>query len=605
MEQLLKLIRSLETNKLVALVGIFLSVLGFLFYFVNLSNTPDMALLYSNLEQEEAARVVDKLKNAGIEYDIQANGTQILAPSDKIAELRMDMALNGVVSGGSMGYEIFDRSDVLGTSSAMLNINHMRALEGELAKSIKTIGDVQSARVHLVMPKRELFSKEQISPSASVILRMKSGQRLSSNQIQAVQALITSAVPNMTNDKISIIDDKGSLLARGRDGGGATDSFSTQVTMREEYEEKLSRQIEMLLEKTIGADHVRVEVSAEMDFNRTTTQSVDYDPEGQVARTINTTEEGVSSNDSNAAADAVSIQNAVPDEENKNNKGNESKSSSNKVEETTSFEISNKTTTTVHETGHVKRLSVAVLIDGMYTKDNQGKMAYQERSAEEIKQLTELVQTAIGFKAKRGDVVRVINMKFKMPEELKDLEDDPFWKKWLESFDFKKLVEMIIMGIFSLIIVFNFLKPSLSKIISSLEKQPRDEQNKKTESLPAKEKKSNTTVTKNNVSTNDNDTPQSVIIHRQQQAPQRAGPQIIFADGQPDNFPQDMIASYGGGFSSNKNSQPLDEFDDTEINIDQIEGSIKSSTLNRISNIAEQNPDETVSLLRSWLYEER
>ena len=567
MEQFINTIRELDRNKLIALSGVLLAVSVFFFYLLSFSNKPDMGLLYSNLEQEEAARVVDKLKTAGVPFEIQANGTQLLAPSEKIPELRMDFVLNGVVSSGSLGYEIFDRSDVLGTSSAMLNINHVRALEGELSKSIKTVGDVQSARVHLVIPKRELFSKDKQQPSASVVLRMKSGQRLSSNQIQAVQSLITTAISNMTADRISIIDDKGTLLAKGRDAGGITDTSSSHLSMREEYEEKIARQIEMLLERTVGVDKVRVEVSADMDFDRTTTQSINYDPDGQVARTVNTTEEGVNSNEVSGAADAVSIQNAIPNEENQNAGGgsgvSESKNASNKLEEVTSFEISNKTTTVVHEAGNVKRLSVAVLIDGVYKKDDNGKVVYEERSQDEITQLTDLVQTAVGFKSDRGDTVRVINMKFQSPEDRDQIQDIPFWQSWLFSLDFKRLIELTIVGIFGLILIFSFLKPSIKKIMNS---------------APATAFAASTP------------SPASAVMNeRSEQITQKKSPEKTTEQNLMKNPFADM-------------DDNID--DDTSIMLDQVEGGIRKSTINRISKFVEKNPQETVALLRSWLYED-
>jgi flagellar M-ring protein FliF len=421
--------------------------------------------------------------------------------------------------------------------------------------------------VHLVIPKRELFSKEKIQPSASIILRMKAGQRLSSNQVQAVQALVTSAVSNMTNDRISIIDDKGTLLAKGRDAGGLADTFSNQSTIKEEFEEKLSRQIEMLLERTVGPDHVRVEISVDMDFDRVTTQSVDFDPDGQVARSINSTEEGVNANEVNGAADAVSIQNAIPNKENQNAGGkasSESKNASNKIEEVTAFEISNKTTTTVRETGNIKRMSVAVLVDGNYQKDATGKVVYTVRSPEEVAQLTELVQTAIGFKADRGDIVKVINMKFQAPEDIQQMEATPIWQIWLDSLNFKRLMELMIIGIFSLIVIFSFLKPFVGRLLTL-----------KPVEAP------------------------SIAF-----TGDMANDLNSMSKGNAVNVPKNVLDSkaYPNSTSRQKVS---DDFDDEEINLLQVEGVLKSSTLNQISQLIEQNPAETLSLLRSWLYEEK
>ncbi|MBP9752663.1 MAG: flagellar M-ring protein FliF [Proteobacteria bacterium] len=620
MENLLNTVRNLGPFKTLGFIAIILSVLGFVSYFINMANTPEMGLLYNNIDEIEGAKVVEKLKSTGTPYEIKANGNQILAPVNMIAELRMQLALDGIIMSGGIGYELFDRSDVLGTSSAMLDINQIRALEGELARSIKGINEVQAARVHLVIAKRELFSKEKSQASASVVLKMKNNQRLSSDQIQAIQALVSSSVPNMTSDRISIIDDKGTLLARSKDSTGG-DSFAQQVNIREEYEEKTARQIEQLLERTLGPERIRAEVSVEMDFDKITSQAVEFNPEGQVARSVNTSEEGIKSDESNGGGDAVNVQ---KDANNNQQQGaaSTSKNTTNKTEEVTSYEISNKTITTVKETGTIKRISVAVLVDGNYKVDGSGNKTYEARSDEEIKQLTELVQTAVGFKSERGDSIKVINLKFATPEEIKMQEVD-WMTKTLHSIDVKRLIELLIVGIFSLIILFTFLKPavfSLLKIVApTMVKASSDKEiphHSENQYMPPQGYSGYGPAYGGQPY---GGYQQGPFMPQQMQQPQYI-PQQVVSMAQP----QQLIIQGGGGApqiihtESSVNdtvslsnvlkkksglSQKLDDFE-KDVDLEQVDGRVKSSSITRISNLVRKNPDETVSLLRAWLYEE-
>lgn len=546
MELLIDIFKKLGMIRTVSILGGVGMVFAFLIFFVSSAQTPEMGILYADLEPGDATKILDRLKSTGIPVEINHNGMQVLVPRDRIAELRMEFASDGLLTGGTVGYEMFDKADLLGTSSAVLDINHLRAIEGEIAKSIKSIHTVHSARVHLVVPKKELFSRSQSQPSASIVLKMKGSHRLSANQIQAVQALVSTAVLNMTNDRISIIDDKGTLLSRGRDGSSASDSVSTYTTMKEEYEEKISRQIEQLLERTLGPDQVRVEISADMDFDKITTQSVDYDPDGQVLKSVTSSEEGANSNESNG--DAVSIQNSVPNQENTGGGGATNKNASNKVEENKAYEISNKTTTIVKEVGGIKHLSVAVLVNGSYKKNDQGKIEYSPRSEDDINKITELVKTAVGYKKERNDSIKVVNLKFNTPpEEIKILEPSLI-DDLLSTIDFRKIIELTIIGLFSLIIILRFIKPVLVRFMS---------------------------------------------LGRRASVFGQGGGATTGSGGADGN------ASVESAY--NMNNSGGDPFD---IDLDNIEGKMKSSSVNKINRLLEKNTDESVSILRSWLYEE-
>jgi flagellar M-ring protein FliF len=340
-----------------------------------------------------------------------------------------------------------------------MDINFMRATEGEIAKSIRTIQGVQSARVHLVVPKRELFSSDKQSPSASVILKMKGSSRLSVNQVLSIQHLIASAVPGLTLDKISIIDDKGTLLAKG-DSSGMNDSSLSQQEAKQAFETKLSRSVESLLERTVGAGKVRAEVSADLNFDKDTSTSIEFNPDGQVARSTQSSSEGSNSNEA-SSSDAISVQNALPDAA--AGQGNQSKNQDTRSEESTNFEITNTTRTHVKETGGVKRLSIAVLLDGTTTKDKDGKDVYTARKPEELQQLTELVKTAVGFDEKRGDVIKVINMQFNETPDAPDTTSA--LEKWMNIIFTPKVIDILTMlgcGLLVYFVVFRRIINSLA-----------------------------------------------------------------------------------------------------------------------------------------------
>lgn len=428
---------------------------GLLAYIGTKAFSPDMGLLFSQTDPADGGRIIERLQSRSVPFEVQ-NGTDIYVPSNEVARLRMELAEEGLPSGGTVGYELFDKNDMLGTTTAMMDLNHLRALEGELSKSIKTIQGVQSARVHLVLPKRELFSQTRTEASASVLLRMKTSSRLSASQAQSIQHLIAASVPNLLMERISIIDDRGNLLARGRDHN-QTDAGGKREETQAQNEERLARAVEGLLEKTLGANKSRVEVHLEMDFDQITTSSTDYNPDGQVARSVSNRSENNSSNES-STNDTVSVQNTLPDAG-----GGGAKNQSQNQDENTQFEISTVNKTHVKEPGAIKRMSVAVLVDGMTKKDDKGQAQYTPRTPEELKQLTTLVKTAVGFEADRGDVVEVVNMPFST-EAIPEETPLTFVQKAMNYVNVSKVTEILLLGIFALLIGMMVLRPLIAAL---------------------------------------------------------------------------------------------------------------------------------------------
>ena len=264
----------------VALVGFF----GFL---ILRATAPQMTPLFTDLTLEDSTAIVKELERQGIAYELRNEGAIVLAPKDRVPRLRMSLAEGGLPKGGGIGYEIFDKSDALGATSFVQNINHLRALEGELSRTIRALDRVQAARVHLVLPERPLFSRETPEASASIVLKVRG--RLEPAQVNAIRHLTASAVSGLKPERVSIVDETGRLLA---DGAGGTENMGGNADERKiAYEQRLRDQVEGIVTSVVGPGHARVQLTADFDFNRVTQTSEKYDPEGRVLRSSQTREE--------------------------------------------------------------------------------------------------------------------------------------------------------------------------------------------------------------------------------------------------------------------------------------------------------------------------
>src|SRR5690242_10397809 len=289
---MLQSLRNLGPTRLAAIGAVLAATIGFFVFISSRLATPSYGLLYSDLDTRDSGEIVQKLEALGVPYQLKADGAQILVPTDQVARLRIAMAESDLPHGGSVGYEIFDKGEPLGTSSFLQNVNRLRALEGELARTISAIDTVEAARVHLVLPQRELFSRDKQESSASIVIKTRGAARLGKMQVAAIQHLVAAAVPGLRPGRVSIVDSEGNLLARGTDTGAdpATGGLSVEE-MRSNYETRLARSVEEMLERSVGPGKARVEVRADMDFDRVTTNSESFDPDGQVVRSTQTVSE--------------------------------------------------------------------------------------------------------------------------------------------------------------------------------------------------------------------------------------------------------------------------------------------------------------------------
>ena len=437
----------------ILMVGFF----GFLIFRVT---SPQMAPVYSGLEFEDSAAIVKELRTMGVPFEIKGDGESILVPRDQITTIRMSLAESGLPNKGQVGYEIFDQQNTLGATSFVQNLNHLRALEGELARTISSLTRVKSARVHLVLPERELFRREAKQPSASIVLEVRGV--LSTGEIRSVQHLVASAVDSLSPNMVSIVDSAGQLLASGSDGEeSALTAIGEERTLA--IETRLRNRLEELLSNVVGAGRARVQVSAELDMNRLTRTSESFDPNGQVVRSAQTRE---LSNNSQGASDGgqVTVANELPGATGNQGDGTGAVEQSDTTEETINYEISKTTQTEVVEAGAIKRLSVAVVVDGLYVANADGVAQYTARSAAEIEQIRALVNTAIGYDETRGDQVEVLNMQFAERPELN------FEPSEVGLFDFTRddmfaAIEMAVTLLIGLALVFFVMRPLIKKVL--------------------------------------------------------------------------------------------------------------------------------------------
>ncbi len=583
MSQLADVLKGLGMARIVSLVSIALTIMAAFGFLMYRANNPELTLLFSQLDPGEGGRVIEKLQAMKVPHEVRGDGNMIFAPSDQVAKLRMALAQDGLPTGGTLGYELFDKGDVLGGSSSLMDINRIRALEGELVKSIRTIQGVMAARVHLVIPKRELFTKEKPVPSASLMIKMYGGSSLNSGQVQAIQYLVSSAIPELTLDRVSIVDDKGNLLAKASSPGNQDkDSFTNQQELRYTLEEKISRTVESLLDRSLGYGKSRAQVTLDMDFNQETSQSVTYDPDGAVLRTSSSSNE--ENRSSEGGSSAVTIQEALPEDAGGDAGGN-SKANSNNSQENLTYEISNTTKNMIKEVGKVNRMSIAVMVDGIYEKKDDGKEDYKPRSEEELKKLKELVQTAVGFKKDRGDDINLVNLQFtRMPELEATVVDDQ------SPFNLNKIIEISLTSLVALIALFVVVRPIIQGLFAA-----------RTASEISKSQ---------NYSSNQNmqaPMPQQLYMQNQQQ-----NPQMVYMQGQADPQIQYVQAPYNQNQplqneekkKEEKEEEP-EEVKSDGIDLDKITSNVTNSTQKKVNELVEQYPEETVSVIRSWLYESK
>ena len=555
-------LRNLGPTRLVALGAVAFALVAFFTFIVTRLASPGMTLLYSGLDPADSGQIVQRMDTQGVPYELRGDGSQIYVPADQVAKLRLALASEGIPSGGSIGYEIFDRADALGTTNFVQQINQIRALEGELARTIRSIRQVRAARVHLVMPKRELFSNDRAEPTASVVLTMAGS--LDKGQVSAIQHLVSSAVPGMKANNVSVIDSNGELLARGADDGELDAANSED--MRRSYEARISQGIEQMLAQTLGAGKVRAEVTAELDFNQVTTNTEDFNPDGQVVRSTQTVEETGKSQESDNS-NAVSAANNTPNPPGQQaGGGTGSQSQNTRNEETVNYEISKKVQTEIKASGNVKRISAAVLVDGTYDVAADGTKTYKPRTADELANIEKLVKANVGYNEARGDVVQIVNMQFAEPELIDDSGTMVFG---LDKTDMMRLAELLVLSIVATLVLLLVVRPLLTRLLA----------------MP--------TIA-----------PGNVALAGMGDGTLALPPGAAAALAIPGPGGDPGIPGLPTPQSPSEAAAIAAEIDQM-IDLNQVEGRVRASSIRKISDLVDQHPEQAVNLIRQWVYSEQ
>jgi flagellar M-ring protein FliF len=539
--------------RLAAMLAVTLALVGFFGFVMLQMSKPAMSVLFSDLSQQDVSAILKDLDTRGVKYELRGDGQTVLVEKSAVPRLRLDLASKGIPAGGGVGYEIFDKGDAFSSTSFVQNINHLRALEGELSRTIRSISRVQAARVHLVIPEKRLFERDREPPRASIALKLAG--ELDAAQVRAVRHLVASAVDGLKPERVSIVDERGRLLADGAQGeqglaGLGLDERQTAI------EKRIKTQIEDIVASVVGHGRSRVQVSAALDANRIESRSETFDPESKVIRSSQNRTENSATTEANGA---VTVGNELPGAQQNQGAQPNQKDASSKNEEVINYEISRTTRTEVLEGGRIKRLSVAVLVDGAYSR-NGADVAYQPRPPEELERIAQLVRTAVGFDQARGDKVEVVNLRFaEAPPAVTELPEQSLGQQLL-SFtkeDMVRFAELAVISLLTLIVLMVVVRPLLKQVLAS---DP---------------------------------------VMRQIPSFMRDGSTLIASENTGDPAGSRAIAAA----TSEAIAAAADAPSERMLAVAQIKGQLKAQSVEKIGALVSQNPADSVAVLRGWIHE--
>ncbi len=540
-------LKTLGAARLGAMGAVAVGLIGFFAFLIMRLSEPQMVTLYSDLDSRDSSAIIRELESSNIPFELRSDGTVILVPKENVLRMRMQLAEDGLPLGGSVGYEIFDSSDSLGTTSFVQNINHLRALEGELARTIRALQRIEFARVHLVLKEREVFSRDEAEASASIVVKTRGD--LEPANVRAIQHLVASAVNGLTPSMVSIVDDSGRLLANPDSGDGQGGFASSLQERNIAVETRLRNEIRDIVESVVGPGRSRVNVAATLNYNRVTLSSDTFDPEGRVVRSTQTREESASSTDS-VGQQGVSISNELPGADGTvaSEDGGISDNSE-KTEEIVNYEISRVTKTEILEAGQISRISVAVLLDGIYNSDDTGNVTYEPRSQEQLDQIAALVRSSIGYDQVRGDTVEIANLRFAAQARPLPLsEEEVFFE--LNKNDYFYIAELAVLLIISGLVLLFVVRPLVRRILTPDETQGL--------------------ASLGNGRT-----------------------LAVDAEGRPMVAAGEELAQLA----------PPDTVTSEAIDTAQVAGQAQADTLRKVGEIVDANPDEAVTIIRQWIGE--
>ena len=441
------------------------------------SKAPDYRVLFSNFNDRDGGAIVASLQTLNVPYKYSEGGSAILVPADQVHDVRLKLASQGLPKGGNVGFELMENQK-LGISQFLEQVNFQRALEGELARSIQAVSSVQTARVHLAIPKSTVFVREQQKPTASVLLNLYTGRTLDPQQVSAIVHLVASSVPDLPAKNVTIVDQNGNLLSDTSKQSTTNNLDPSQLKYVQEFQQNIVRKIESIISPMVGAQNIRAEATADIDFSRTEQAAESYrpntPPEAAMIRSQQSSESyGKNGNAASGIPGALSNQPPVPATAplttdaaaaNGNNTANAANSTGlTQKDSTINYELDKTIKYTQQAMGGLKRLSVAVVVNYKTETDKNGKVSTRALTEVEQGQITDLVKEAMGYNKERGDTLNVVNSPFATPDKVAQV-DIPLWQQPDMILTAKEIGKYLLGGIFFLYLFFNYLKPTLNKI---------------------------------------------------------------------------------------------------------------------------------------------
>jgi len=426
------------------------------------SQTPNYSMLYGNLSAKDLSQVTQSLDSTGIKYKLDPGSNGILVPADMLQQAKMKLAGAGLSIGSEVGYELLDENVGLGSNSFLLKARYQRALEGELAQSISKLNMVESARVHLAIPKQSAFARKSSKPAASVVLNLYPGRILDDAKTAGIVSIVASSVPGLSTEQVTVVDDKGRLLSSK---GGQSNMMlsSTQFDYTRKLEENYVKRILDIISPIVGNEGVRAQVVAEVDFTALEETKESYLPEQKAIRSEQLFEQSANKPGAIGIPGALSNQPPAGGSTNKrqfNSNQTANASGSNSSRAVRNYEIDRTISHKQQAPTKLQRISVAVIVDYRTTISKKGKVKRQPLSEEEMQFVTALVREAVGLNEKRGDTINVVNTQFQLPEEVEALPELPLWEQaWVLN-----LAKQLLGGLIVLLIAFGVLRPMLRNL---------------------------------------------------------------------------------------------------------------------------------------------
>jgi flagellar M-ring protein FliF len=459
----------LSTSKRVGLIAVTLAATSCLFLLMLWGGSPNYRILFSNLSQEDAASIVERLRERKVLYQLSGGGSVIEVPEEDLYDLRLALATEGLPQGGGVGFELFDRS-AFGATEFVQRVNMQRALQGELSRTVRQFPQVALARVHLSLPERSLFVREETQPRATVVVQLKAGATLQNAQLQGIVHLVASSVQGMKPESVHVVDTTGKVLFSPKDGQSVEAMPGNIMELQREMESRIEDKIRDILEPVVGPQKVVARVHVDLDTRRVEQTEEQFDPDKAAVRSEQRTSEK-SSGGGLAAVGVPGVMSNLPDQaESTSEQGSPSKYQ--RDNETVNYEVNRLTRRTIAPMGEIRRLTLAVLVDGVRKKvtGGNGQEVWEvvPRSAEGLKQYEEIVKQAVGFNPSRGDQLQVASAPFEKIQET--IETQPVgWDQIMRDWIGTPLARYGLILLLSLLLILVVIRPLVRGILNAIQ----------------------------------------------------------------------------------------------------------------------------------------